>query len=120
MKYGLISGFMYSVGAGVGEFLHDEEREVFVPLTLPEIVEGYVDECGLWNVFFLRRQIRSYIRSNMTPEGLEYSDDPFHQDYRFPEDYFEGDLLFFLNSVIALLNKEFSFRMNKKFRNLKA
>jgi hypothetical protein len=116
MKYDFILGFMYDVGYGVGEFLEDEEREGFIPMTLLEIVKEYVDDRGLLTALVLKRQIRKYIKSHMTDDGLAYADDPFNQELCFAEDYFEGDLLVFLDNVTALLNDEVRMRMKRFFR----
>lgn len=114
MIYGVLMGFMYEVGAGVGEFLSDEERVIYVPLQLSEIVSEYFDTHGIGSVFFLKRQIKSYIKKNMTASGLIYSE-PFNQELRFPEDYFEGDLHVFLTNVLALLDAERKARIKKFF-----
>jgi hypothetical protein len=115
MRYGYILGFMYDVGIGVGEFLEDEERAGFEPMALAEIVREYVTSKGVLSSVFLKWQIARYIRHNMTPEGLTYEDDPFHQDLCFPEIYFDGDLLVFLNNVISLLEGEIRSRFKKIF-----
>jgi len=107
-------GFMYEVGNGVGEFLSDEDKDLYVPLALPEIVKAYVDTHGMISVFFLKIQIRGYIKKNMTVNGLEYAE-PFNQKLRFPEDYFEGDLYIFLTNVLALLNTECKSRFRRFF-----
>jgi hypothetical protein len=114
MAYGFLMGFMYDVGIAVGEFLEDEEKEKFVPLTLPEIVAEYVDSHGVLCVFFLRRNIKKYIKKYMTIDGLEYKD-PFDQELSFAEDYFEGDLHVFLTNVLALLDAERKSRIKKFF-----
>lgn len=107
MAYGLITGFIYNVGEGVGEFLSDDEKAQFTPLGLDQIVKSYVDERNLLNVVFLKRQIKKYIKKHMTQEGLEYIDPPFGQETSFVEDYFEGDLYVFLTNVLSLLDTEY-------------
>ena len=106
MTYGLMLDFLFDVANGVGEFLQDEEKLEFTPLGLDAIVKEYIAERNILNAFFLKRQINSYIRNHMTPEGLEYVDPPFNQDTSFVEDYFEGGLHDFLESVTSLLDKE--------------
>ncbi|WP_122207573.1 hypothetical protein [Pseudomonas viridiflava] len=106
MAYGLMLDFLFDVGDGVGEFLHDEEKLVFRPLGLDAIVKEYVAERNMLNAFFLKRQIKSYISNHMTPQGLEYVDPPFNQDTSFVEDYFEEDLHEFLKKVMCLLDRE--------------
>lgn len=103
MKYGFLTGFMYHVGTCVGEFLQDEEKESFAPMTLPEIVKDYVDHSSFLDRFFLRRNIRQYIKNNLTSDRLKYAY-PFEYDLAFPEDYFEGDLHVFLKNVVFLLD----------------
>lgn len=105
LTYGFLMGFMYDVGIAVGEFLEDEDKENFVPLTLPEIVAEYMDTHGVLCVFFLKRNIKKYIKKYMTVDGLEYAD-PFDQELSFAEDYFEGDLHVFLTNVLSLLDAE--------------
>lgn len=114
MAFGFLMGFMYDVGIAVGEFLEDEEKEKFVPQTLPEIVADYVDTHGMICVFFLRRNIKQYVKKYMTVEGLEYAD-PFDQELSFAEDYFEGDLHVFLTNVLFLLDAERKSRIKKFF-----
>jgi hypothetical protein len=114
MIYGVLMGFMYEVGAGVGEFLSDEERVIYVPLPLSEIVSEYFDTHGMVSVFLLKRQIKSYIKKNMTANGLVYSE-PFNQELRFPEDYFDGDLSVFLKNVLSLLDAERKSRIKRYF-----
>lgn len=118
MTYGLMLDFLFDVGNGVGEFLHDEEKLEFRPLGLDAIVKDYIAERNMLNAFFLKRQIKSYIRNHMTPEGLEYVDPPFNQDTSFVEDYFEGDLHEFLKNVICLLDKEMEGWKRQVFSNL--
>lgn len=113
MAYGLITDFIYEVGDGVGEFLPDDEKTLFSPPTLDQIVKEYIDERNLLNVFFLKRQIKHYIKNHMTPEGLEYVHPPFGQDTSFVEDYFDGDLYVFLTNTLGLLDKEFKARAPK-------
>ncbi|PHN32733.1 hypothetical protein [Pseudomonas sp. ICMP 561] len=110
MAYGLITDFIYDLGEGVGEFLTDDEKAQFTPLGLDQIVKSYIDERNLLNVFFLKAQIKKYIKNHTTPEGLEYVDPPFGQETSFIEDYFEGDLYVFLTNVLNLLNKEYKVR----------
>lgn len=110
MAYGLIIDFIYDVGEGVGEFLPDDEKAQLAPLGLDQIVKNYIDERNLLNAFFLRRQIKKYIKNHMTPEGLKYVDPPFGQETSFVEDYFEGDLYVFLTNVLNLLDKEYKVR----------
>ncbi len=110
MAYGLITGFIYNVGEGVGEFLSDDEKAQFTPLGLDQIVKSYVDERNMLNVAFLKRQIKKYIKKHMTPEGLGYVDPPFNQETSFVEDYFEGDLYVFLTNVLSLLDTEYKIR----------
>ncbi|MEN4752700.1 hypothetical protein ABEH28_23415 [Pseudomonas sp. Ps21-P2] len=108
---------MFSVGDAVGEFLTEEEKKAFDPLTLPQIVNEYIG-CGfldLLHAILFKRQIKSYIRRNMTPEGLQYVDPPFGQDTSFAEDYFEGDLYVFLTTVSALLDGEIKIRRKRLF-----
>jgi len=112
--YGFLMGFMYDVGIAVGEFLEDEEKESFVPQTLPEIVAEYVDTHGMICVYFLRRNIKQYVKKHMTVDGLEYAD-PFDQELSFAEDYFEGDLHVFLTNVLSLLDAERKSRIRKFF-----
>lgn len=106
---------MFSVGDAVGEFLAEEEKKEFEPLTLPQIVKacigyGFLD---LVHAILFKREIKTYIRRNMTPEGLQYVDPPFGQDTSFAEDYFEGDLYVFLTTVSALLDSEIKIRRKK-------
>lgn len=114
MAYGYLMGFMYDVGNGVGEFLRDEEKAGYTPMTLPEIVTEYIDERNLLCVFLLRRNIRSYIKKHTTANGVEYAE-PFNQELRFPEDYFEGDLQVFLQNILSLLDAECKSRIKKMF-----
>lgn len=114
MAYTVLMGFMYEVGNGVGEFLPDEEKDAYVPLSLSDIVREYFDTHGTVSVFFLKIQIKSYIKRNMTVDGLEYAE-PFNQELRFPEDYFEGDLYVFLKNVLALLETERKSRIRNYF-----
>jgi hypothetical protein len=118
MAYRLITDFIYEVGDGVGEFLPDNEKALFTPLSLDQIVKEYIDERNLLNVFFLKRQIKHYIKKHMTPEGLEYVHPPFGQDTSFVEDYFEGDLCVFLTKTLTLLDKEFKARAPKVISRL--
>lgn len=100
---------MYEVGEGVGEFLSDEEKEKYQPLTLPEIVKGSFGKGGALNLMhalILKRQIIHYIKNHMSAEGLEYACPPFDQETSFAEDYFEGDLYNFLTNVLTLLDVE--------------
>jgi len=117
MRYAYIHGFMFSVGDAVGEFLTEEEKGEFESLTLPQIVKecigyGFLD---LLHAILFKREIKTYIRRNMTPEGLQYVDPPFGQDTSFAEDYFEGDLYVFLTTVSALLDSEIKIRRKKLF-----
>jgi len=114
MKYGFLTGFMYHVGTCVGEFLQDEEKKSFAPMTLPEIVKDYVCHSNFLDRFFLRRNIRQYIKNNLTSDRLEYAY-PFEYDLAFPEDYFEGDLHVFLTNVLSLLDSERKSRVRKFF-----
>jgi hypothetical protein len=114
MKYGILMGFMYEVGNGVGEFLPDEEKDAYVPLSLPAIVNEYFDTHGMVSVFFLKKQIKGYIKKNTTANGVEYAE-PFNQELRFPEDYFEGELQVFLQNVLSLLDAERKSRIKKFF-----
>ncbi|MEX6677389.1 hypothetical protein QWI18_15825 [Pseudomonas sp. W2Oct36] len=108
---------MFSVGDAVGEFLTEEEKTEFEPLTLPQIVSEYIGDgfLDLLHAILFKRQIKVYIRRHMTPEGLEYVDPPFGQDTSFAEDYFEGDLYVFLTTVCALLDGEIKTRRKKLF-----
>ncbi|WP_244656995.1 hypothetical protein [Pseudomonas sp. CFBP 8772] len=120
-KYMHLHSFMYEVGEGVGEFLSDEERQHFKPLTLPEIVKKSFAKGGVLNLvhaLVLKRQIKLYIKNHMTAEGLEYVYPPFGQETSFAEDYFEGDLFVFLTDVLMLLNREIKVRAPKIFRFL--
>ncbi|MEQ7921899.1 hypothetical protein ABQX22_22080 [Xanthomonas sp. WHRI 1810A] len=114
MKYSSLMSFMYDVGNGVGEFLTDEEKAVFVPLTLAEIVKAYVDESYPLDRFLLRRNIKSYIKNHLSADGLEYAY-PFEYELTFPEDYFEGDLHVFLKNVLFLLEVERKARIKAFF-----
>ena len=114
MKYSSLTGFMYDVGKGVGEFLTDEGKAVFVPQTLAEIVREYVDESYPLDRYLLRRNIKKYIKNHLTADGLEYAH-PFEYELAFPEDYFEGDLHVFLTSVLALLDAERNARIKAFF-----
>ncbi|MCI3943979.1 hypothetical protein K0038_00984 [Pseudomonas syringae] len=116
MAYLFLSDFIVEVGYGVGEFSSEHEKLDFIPLTLAEIVKGYVDKRHLLNVFLLRRQIKIYIRKHMTADGLSYVDPPFGQETSFPEDYFEGDLYVFLTNVLTLLDLETKRRVREFFR----
>lgn len=114
-----LHSFIYEVGEGVGEFLSDEEKQHFKPLTLPEIVKKSFGSGGMLSLIHalvLRRQIKLYIRNHMTADGLAYVYPPFGQETSFPEDYFEGDLLVFLNGVLMLLDSEIENRAPKLFR----
>lgn len=116
-----LHSFMYEVGEGVGEFLSDEEKQHFKPLTLPEIVKKSFAKGGvlsLVHALVLKRQIKLYIRKHMTAEGLEYVYPPFGQETSFAEDYFEGDLFVFLTDVLMLLDREIKVRAPKIFRFL--
>ena len=106
--------FMFDVGIGVGEFLQDEEKAEFTPMTLAQIVKDYIDRRNFLCVIFLRRNIRCYIKHHMTADGLEYAD-PFDQELSFAEDYFEGDLHIFLTNVLSLLEAESNSRLRKYF-----
>lgn len=120
-KYGSLHAFMYQVGDEVGEFLTDEEKKEFQPLSLPEIVHESFSEggvLGLVHAYILKRQISHYIKHHMTPEGLEYVDPPFGQETSFAEDYFEGDLYDFLTTVLDLLDSEIKGRRRKFFLRL--
>jgi len=117
MKYGLINDFIYDVGDAVGEFLPEEEKIDLTPINLEDIVKKYIDERNLLNVFFLKRQIKIYIKSHMTPDGLEYAYPPFGQDTSFVEDYFEGDLHTFFIRVISLLDLESKNRLRSFLSN---
>ena len=117
MRYAYLHGFMFSVGDAVGEFLPEEEKREFAPLTLPQIVKksigyGLLD---LLHAILFKREIKTYIRKDMTPDGLKYVDPPFGQDTSFAEDYFEGDLYVFLTTVSALLDSEIKIRRKKLF-----
>jgi hypothetical protein len=82
---------MYEVGEGVGEFLSDEERQRFKPMTLPEIVKKSSGQGGvlsLVHALVLRRQRKLYLGKHMTAEGLEYVYPPFGQETSFAEDCF--------------------------------
>lgn len=120
-RYTHLHSFMFEVGDGVGEFLTEEEKKHFKPLTLPEIVKdsfGKGDALSLLHTLILKRQIKHYIKHHMTPEGLEYVDPPFGQDTSFAEDYFEGDLYTFLTEVLALFDKEIDIRRKRFFSKL--
>ncbi|MBF7143115.1 MULTISPECIES: hypothetical protein [Pseudomonas] len=117
MKYGLINDFIYDVGDAVGEFLPEEEKIDLTPINLEDIVKKYIDERNLLNVFFLKRQIKIYIKSHMTPDGLEYAYPPFGQDTSFVEDYFEGALHTFFIRVISLLDLESKNRLRSFLSN---
>lgn len=110
MSYESLSGFLYDLGDGVGEFLPEEQKVELRRLSLEEIVRGYIDRRSILSAFLLKRQIKTYIKVNMAVDGLEYVDPPFNQDTSFPEDYFEGDLHVFLNSVLNLLDSEIKTR----------
>lgn len=92
MNYSCLSGLIYCFGDGVGDFLADEEKSRHCVLGLREIVCGYIDERIFLSAVILGVQIRSYIKRNMSLDGLAYVDPPFNQDTSFPEEYFEGDL----------------------------
>lgn len=120
-KYMHLHSFMYEVGEGVGEFLSDDEKKHFQPLTLPEIVKDSFGEGGvlsLVHAIILKKQIAHYIKNHMGAEGLEYVDPPFDQETSFAEDYFEGDLYTFLTSVMELLDSEMKARRRKFFSGL--
>lgn len=103
MKYNTLIDFMYEVGNGVGEFLPDEQKAGLVPLALADIVRQYVSARNGLNIFLLKWEIKRYISTHMTSEGLVYGD-PFDEELSFAEDYFEGDLLVFLTRVLQLLD----------------
>lgn len=114
-----LHSFMYEVGEGVGEFLSDEEKQEFEPLTLPQIVKKSFGDGGvlsLIHALVLRRQIKLYIRNHMTIDGLAYVYPPFGQETSFAEDYFEGDLYDFLSSVLVLMDAEIKVRRQRLFR----
>lgn len=115
MKYMFLSGFMYEVGDGVGEYLAEEEKDYYTPMTLKDIVREYSIGRNVLNFFLLKRDIKKYIKSNMGPDGLEYVYPPFDQETSFPEDYFEGDLYVFLTSVLDLLDSEIKLRLRNIF-----
>ncbi|AZE99913.1 hypothetical protein C4J95_2451 [Pseudomonas orientalis] len=120
-KYMHLHSFMYEVGEGVGEFLSDDEKKYFQPLTLSEIVKNSFGKGGvlsLVHALILKKQIAHYIRSHMGAEGLEYVDPPFGQETSFAEDYFEGDLYTFLTGVMELLDSEMKARRRKLFFRL--
>lgn len=115
-NYMHLHSFMYEVGEGLGEFLVDEEKEGFQPLSLSEIVRSSFGKGGivdLVHAVILKRQIRSYIRRYMAPDGLAYVYPPFGQETSFAEDYFEGDLYDFLSSVLVLLDAEIKLRRQR-------
>jgi hypothetical protein len=114
MAYGYLMDFMFDVGIGVGEFLQDEEKAEFTPMTLAQIVKDYIDKRNFLCVVFLRRNIKRYIKHHMTADGLEYAD-PFDQELSFAEDYFEGDLHVFLTNVLSLLEAERKSRLRRYF-----
>ncbi|MDY0916774.1 RNase A-like domain-containing protein [Pseudomonas viridiflava] len=116
MKYSALTDFLYDAGSGVGAFLSDEGKEGFTPMRLDEIVSAYLDERNFLASYFLGKDIKRYIGSYMTPEGLDYADPPFDQDTSFPEEYFEGDLYSFLIDVLELLDQEKSRRWRRFFR----
>ena len=116
MKYSALTDFLYDAGSGVGAFLSDEGKEGFTPMRLDEIVSAYLDERNFLASYFLGKDIKRYIRSYMTPEGLDYADPPFDQDTSFPEEYFEGDLYSFLIDVLEFLDQEKSRRWRRFFR----
>lgn len=117
MRYAYPQGFRFSVGDAVGEFLDGEEKKVFEPFTLSQIFK----ECIGYGILYLlhailfKREIKTYIRRDMTAEGLQYVYPPFGQDTSFPEDYFEGDLDVFLTTVSASLDSEIKIRRKKLF-----
>lgn len=111
MKYGHMMDFMFDVGRGVGEFLYEEEKASHTHLDLSEIVKDYIDERNLLAAFFLRFEIRNYIRNHMTSNGLEYVDPPFNQDTSFVDDYYDGGLYVFLTDVSTLLSGEIERRI---------
>lgn len=118
-NYMHLHSFMYEVGEGVGEFLLDEEKAEFQPLSLPEIVKRSFGKGGivrLVHALILKRQIKSYVRRYMTADGLAYVYPPFGQETSFAEDYFEGDLYDFLSSVLVLLDAEIKVRRQRFFR----
>ncbi|MEN4752699.1 hypothetical protein ABEH28_23410 [Pseudomonas sp. Ps21-P2] len=118
-KYMHLHSFMYEVGEGIGEFLLDEKKAGFQPLSLSEIVRGSFGKGGivdLVHAVILKRQIRSYIRRYMTTDGLAYVYPPFGQETSFAEDYFEGDLYGFLSSVLVLLDAEIKARRKTLLR----
>ncbi|WP_240338750.1 hypothetical protein [Pseudomonas viridiflava] len=125
MAYLFLSDFIVEFGFGVGEFLSDYEKAEFSSLSLEQVVRKYVDERNFLSVFFLGRQIRKYIKENMSSEGLEYTDPPFGEDMSFVEDYFDGDLYVFLTTVSALLDENvrahrrriFSILLGKNWRS---
>jgi hypothetical protein len=70
MAYQRLTGFMYSeVGEKVGAWRREGEPAI-VPLSLPAIVQGYVDAHSRLSVLLLKREIHGYLRNNLTPGGL--------------------------------------------------
>jgi hypothetical protein len=110
MRYEHLVDFMYDAGRDVGEFLHDEEKDLYAPKSLPQIVSDYIDERSVLNVFFLNWDIKAYIKRHMTPAGLAYAY-PFDYDLAFPERYFDGDLHVFLTRILALSKIEVKARV---------
>jgi hypothetical protein len=47
-KFMHLRSSMYEVGEGVGEFLTEEEKKEFEPLTLPQIGREYIGYGSLW------------------------------------------------------------------------
>jgi len=104
MAYGYIMSFMYDVGRGVGEFLHEDEQ--CVPDTLPQIVHEYAQTANWLDIFLLRKQIKHYLARYAVDGAVAHYDPPFDQELCFVEERFNCHLFEFLNTVLVLLEGE--------------
>lgn len=104
MAYQRLTGFMYSeVGEKVGAWRREGEPAI-VPLSLPAIVQGYVDTHSRLSVLLLKREIHGYLRNNLTPGGLRNAA-PFDYELCFSEHYFGCNNHQFLLWVCRLLDE---------------
>ena len=111
MAYGHIMSFMYDVGRGVCEFLHEDEQ--CDPDTLPQIVHEYAQTANWLDIFLLRKQIKHYLARYAVDGAVAHYDPPFNQELRFVEERFNCQLLEFLNQVLILLEEEIG---DKRYR----
>ena len=103
MSYGYLESFMYGeVAEGVGAWLTDSESNISL-IGLADIVKGYADKRSRFASLMLRRDIRRYLKKNLTPAGLKNTA-PFDYELCFSEHHFGCNNHHFLQQVYTLLD----------------